>query len=236
LVVQAETQDAANHGLRQVLRRTRGDLSVRWVREGYNVLDPAASQGMAPSRNLMGFKDGTANLDPADAAAMDRHVWIQPGDDQPAWAVGGTFQVIRVIRMLVEFWDRTRLNEQETLIGRHRDSGAPIGQQRETDVPTFSGELASHIARANPRTPGSERNLILRRPFSYVGGVDENAQLDQGLIFTCYQRSLTDGFVAVQQRLDGEGLEEYLRPLGGGFFIVPPGASGSYLGATLLEG
>ena len=63
LVVQADTQDAANHALRQVLRRTRGDLSVRWLREGFNTLDRAAPRGTAPARNLMGFKDGTANPD-----------------------------------------------------------------------------------------------------------------------------------------------------------------------------
>ena len=77
--------------------------------------------------------------------------------------------------------------------------------------------------------------MILRRPFSYVGGIDDNSQLDQGLLFTCYQRSLTDGFVTVQRRLDGEALEEYIRPLGGGFFVVPPGPGDSYLGAGLLE-
>jgi deferrochelatase/peroxidase EfeB len=238
LVVQADTQDAANHALRQVLRRTRGDLSVRWLREGFNTLDRSAPRGTAPARNLMGFKDGTANPDTSDAAAMDRHVWIQPEDGQPEWAVGGTFQAVRVIRMMVEFWDRTRLNEQETLIGRHRDSGAPLGAERETDAPVFADDLTSHIARANPRTPGSERNLILRRPFSYVGGLDENSQLDQGLIFTCYQRSLAAGFITVQTRLDGEPLEEYIRPLGGGFFVVPPGpgtGGSGYLGQSLLE-
>ena len=135
LVVQADTQDAANHALRQVLRRTRGDLAVRWVREGFNTLDRHAPPGTAPARNLMGFKDGTANPHVDDAAAMDAHVWIQPEDGQPAWAVGGTFQAIRVIRMQVEFWDRTRLNEQEALIGRHRDSGAPLGSTAETRCP-----------------------------------------------------------------------------------------------------
>ncbi|MET0578868.1 MAG: Dyp-type peroxidase [Ilumatobacteraceae bacterium] len=237
LVVQADTQDAANHALRQVLRRTRGDLAVRWVREGFNTLDRAAKPGTAPARNLMGFKDGTANPHVDDAAAMDAHVWIQPGDGQPAWSVGGSFQAIRVIRMQVEFWDRTRLNEQEALIGRHRDSGAPLGAELETDVPTFADGLKSHIARANPRTAGSERNIILRRPFSYVGGVDPNSQLDQGLLFTCYQRSLADGFMTVQERLEGEALEEYIRPLGGGFFVVPPGPGdgGGYLGQSLLD-
>ncbi|MET0458798.1 MAG: Dyp-type peroxidase [Ilumatobacteraceae bacterium] len=239
LVVQADTADAATHALRQVLRRTRGELALRWMREGFNTLDQATVTGTAPARNLMGFKDGTANPATGDAEAMDAHVWIQAADGQPEWATGGTFQAIRVIRMQVEFWDRTRLSEQERLIGRHRDSGAPLGAEAETDIPTFDDDLSSHIARANPRTPGSEKHLMLRRPFSYVGGVDENSQLDQGLLFTCYQRSLAEGFMTVQNRLDGEALEEYIRPLGGGVFIVPPGpgtGDDGYVGQALLEG
>lgn len=238
LTIQADTADAAMHALRQVLRRTRGELSIRWMREGYNSL-LTHGPGEAPVRNLMGFRDGTANLDTGDADLMDRWVWIQPEDGQPAWATGGTFQAVRVIRMMVEFWDRTRLSEQESLIGRHRDSGAPLGGSRESDPPTFGEDLRSHIARVNARHPDGPRNLMLRRPFSYVGGVDDNEQLDQGLLFTCYQRSLAEGFLAVQARLDGEALEEYIRPLGGGFFVVLPGPGvdgRGYVGASLLEG
>ena len=80
LVVQADTADAANHALRQVLRRTRGELALRWMREGFNTLDQASVTGTAPARNLMGFKDGTANPATADPEAMDAHVWIQADD------------------------------------------------------------------------------------------------------------------------------------------------------------
>ncbi|MEM7274234.1 MAG: Dyp-type peroxidase [Actinomycetota bacterium] len=234
LTVNADSSEAAVHAFRQLLRETRGDLVPRWMREGFNKLIAEDTPGVAPVRNLMGFKDGTANLDAGDEALMNDLVWVAEEDQQPAWAVGGTYQAIRVIRMMVEFWDRTRLNEQEGLFGLRRDTGAPLGQEREEDIPVHDG-FESHIARANPRTPGSERNLILRRGFNYVGGLDQNDQLDQGLIFVSYQRSLESGFITVQRRLDGEALEEYIRPLGGGFFFVPPPpADGEPLGASLL--
>ncbi len=146
--------------------------------------------------------------------------------------------------MIVEFWDRTPLAEQEALIGRHKATGAPLGGTHETEVPDYADDpkgtvtpLDAHIRLANPRTPETERNLILRRGFSYTRGYDGAGQLDQGLAFVSYQRSLEEGFLAVQARLTGEPLEEYIRPEGGGFFFALPGvpASGAYLGQGLLS-
>ena len=44
-----------------------------------------------------------------------------------------------------------------------------------------------------------------------------------GLAFASYQRSMSKGFLAVQDRLTGEPLEEYILPEGGGFFFALPG-------------
>ena len=41
----------------------------------------------------------------------------------------------------------------------------------------------------------------------------------------CFQRSLNDGFVTVQNRLNGEALEEYINPFGGGYFFALPGVA-----------
>ncbi|MBT5754124.1 MAG: hypothetical protein HOK58_17410 [Acidimicrobiaceae bacterium] len=41
--------------------------------------------------------------------------------------------------------------------------------------------------------------------------------------------------MVTQHRLDGEVLEEYIRPVGGGFFFVPPAPTrGEILGEQLL--
>jgi deferrochelatase/peroxidase EfeB len=240
--VAADSADACLFALRQVMRATRATLVLRWMVEGFNRLE-AAKPGQAQVRNLLGFKDGTANLATSDEHLMDQHVWVRPDDDEPAWCVGGSYQVARQIRMLVESWDRTQLTEQERLIGRHKDTGAPLGTAREADDPGYPSDpkghrvpLQSHIRLANPRTARTRDNLILRRGFSYSRGFDDAGRLDQGLAFVSFQRSLTKGFIAVQERLDGEPLEEYIRPEGGGYFFALPGSTGrsDYLGRALL--
>jgi deferrochelatase/peroxidase EfeB len=173
---------------------------------------------------------------------MDRYVWVQPDDDEPAWTVGGTYHVVRVIRMLVEFWDRTRLSEQESIIGRRKESGAPLDGAIEIDVPEYSADadgevtpLDAHIRLANPRTADTEDDLIFRSGLSFSRGFDGDGQLDQGLAFVSFQRRLSQ-FLNTQARLAGEPLEEYIVPEGGGFYFALPGVTddGEFLGAQLF--
>jgi deferrochelatase/peroxidase EfeB len=239
MIVNSDSQQGAVHALHQAVRATDRKLRLRWVQEGYNQLLGPEANSTAPTRNLMGFRDGTSNLDTGDGAVMDRHVWVQPGDDEPAWAVGGTYLAVRIIRILVEFWATAALVRQEQIFGRHRDSGAPLGQSGEGEEPAFSADpgdltipVQSHMRRANPRTAGTGR--ILRRGFSYLNGADGGV-MDQGLLFLAYQRSLRTGFLEVQARLDGEPMEDYVKPVGGGLFFIPPGpGSDGWLGHQLL--
>ncbi|KUH64317.1 peroxidase [Mycolicibacterium novocastrense] len=245
IVIEAGHSDTVIFALRQLMRRARSDLVMRWMVDGYarGIGAGRASEAATP-RNLLGFKDGTANLDVDDGAVMDRHVWVGPQDGEPEWAVGGSYQAIRIIRMFVEFWDRTQLVEQEALIGRSKLSGAPLGLSGEFTDPDYPEDpdgkripLTAHIRLANPRTPETDENLILRRGFNYSRGFDGAGRLDQGLAFIAYQRSLEKGFLTVQRRLAGEPLEEYILPVGGGFFFILPGVTGPdrFLGDQLFS-
>lgn len=237
----AQHDETCLRALRILMRVTRDTLILKWLEQGF-VQPNTLSEGKTSTRNLLGFKDGTANPKTQDEKVMDDLVWVGKGKE-PQWAIGGTYMATRSIRMFVEHWDRTSLNEQEMIMGRHKDTGAPIGSKNENDIPIFHKKpnadqiaLESHIALANPRKKETDKNIILRRGFNYSRGFNEAGQLDQGLLFICFQKSLNDGFIAVQNRLDGELLEEYIQPNGGGFFFVLPGVKrGSYLGSGLFS-
>lgn len=241
----ANLQDTNIHALRDIVKNLSEFLVLRWMVEGSVPPVAPAPDGSTPSaRNFLGFRDGSANPDANDPALMERIVWTS-GAEEPQWAHGGSYQVVRIIRNMVERWDRTPLREQEQIFGRSKDSGAPLDALHATEhhVPDYAADpegaatpMDSHIRLANPRDAASDRNLMLRRPFNYSRGAMKNGQLDQGLLFIAWQANLEAGFIAVQNRLNGEPLEEYIKPVGGGYFFALPGVGGpgDYLGASLI--
>ncbi|MGW3061911.1 Dyp-type peroxidase, partial [Streptomyces goshikiensis] len=113
LCVQACADDpqVAVHAIRQLARIGFGKTAMRWSQLGFGKTSSTTPDEQTP-RNMMGFKDGTRNISGTDTAALDRHVWVGGGDGAD-WMTGGSYLVARRIRMHIETWDRTPLQEQE---------------------------------------------------------------------------------------------------------------------------
>lgn len=138
----ANDMQVAFHAIRNLARIARGVAVLRWTQEGFQRTSRVGGAANETPRNLLGFKDGTANPDVRDAKLMDEVVWVQSSDGS-AWMLGGSYMVTRRVRMRVEIWDRSTLGDQEATFGRYRESGAPLGAKKEFDALPLDQKNAS---------------------------------------------------------------------------------------------
>ncbi|MFG2170286.1 Dyp-type peroxidase [Streptomyces niveus] len=205
---------------------TKAGWAVRWGIDGVRA-ENRVEGGRGLARNPFHFTEGFGNPE-SEREVADRAL-VRDGQGEPDWAVGGSYQVVRVIRFATELWDKDSVPEQERIMGRRRDGkwldGTPTAEQ-----PNFAADpkgrqtpLDSHVRLAAPdrRNPPP----LVRRSYSYDRGDG-----DTGIVFSCCQRDLAKGFEAVQKRLEGEALAKYVLTTGGGYFSVPP-PGGAWLNA-----
>ncbi|MFJ3335534.1 iron uptake transporter deferrochelatase/peroxidase subunit [Streptomyces sp. NPDC086766] len=244
LWVQIGADDAlvAFHALRAIQKDAGGAARLRWQMNGFN-RSPGATAHPMTARNLMGQIDGTRNPKPADPD-FDRRVFVPEGGE-PDWMAGGSYAVVRRIRMLLDDWEKLSRTAQEHVIGRRKSDGAPLSGGTETtpmdlEKTDAKGDLVVPVD-AHARITRPDQNggaAMLRRPFSYHDGFDADGVPDAGLLFICWQADPSRGFVPVQRKLDrGDALSRFVRHEASGLFAVPGGAAaGEYVGQRLLEG
>ncbi|MFF5358663.1 iron uptake transporter deferrochelatase/peroxidase subunit [Streptomyces scabiei] len=225
LCVQACADDpqVAVHAIRNLARIGFGKVSVRWSQLGFGKTSSTTPEAQTP-RNLMGFKDGTRNIAGTETDRLKKFVWVgeKDVDADSAWMKDGSYLVARRIRMHIETWDRTSLQEQEDIFGRDKGEGAPVGKAKERDEPFLKAMLPdAHVRLAHPDS--NHGITLLRRGYSFTDGTDGLGRLDAGLFFLAYQRDVREGFIPVQRNLAKDALNEYIQHVGSAIFAVPPG-------------
>jgi dye decolorizing peroxidase len=187
----------------------------------------------------MGQLDGTGNPRPSDAG-FDEQIFASG----PAWMRGGSYLVFRRIRMLLNDWETLPRGRQEAIVGRRKDTGAPLSGGTEftpldLEKQNSGGALAigasAHVRQASPHSNNGA--TILRKGFSYFDGYRPDGAPDAGLLFMAFQADPREGFTRIQQRLSGaDDLSRFLRHESSALFAVPPGCRpGRYLGQDLME-
>ncbi|KUL40389.1 peroxidase [Streptomyces sp. NRRL F-4489] len=244
LWVQIGADDAlvAFHALRALQKEAADTARLRWQMNGFN-RTPGATAHPMTARNLMGQIDGTNNPKPSDPD-FDRRIFVGPEAAQE-WMRGGSYAVVRRIRMLLDDWEKRSRTEQERVIGRRKDTGAPLtGGTENTPMKldaTGPDGLPVIPANAHARIAAPAANqgaAMLRRPFSYHDGYRDDGAPDAGLLFICWQADPLRAFTQIQRKLDrGDALSPFLRHEASGLYAVPPAPSpGDYVAQPLLEG
>jgi deferrochelatase/peroxidase EfeB len=244
----ADDPQVAFHAVRQLTRLAYEAAQIRWVQTGFT----ANYGGRETPRNLMGFKDGTSNPSIHDARAMEKFIWV--GDEGPDWMQGGSYLVVRRIRIALEHWDRMNVAFQEQTVGRHKYSGAPLGGTHEFDKADYDATDKD----GNPIIPenahvrlaaavNNDGAQILRRPYSYNDGANFTAErwppwrqemeYDAGLFFLCYQRDARTGFIKIFEKMSKlDMMNQFVTHVGGGLFACPGGiVESGFIGQRLFE-
>jgi deferrochelatase/peroxidase EfeB len=236
LAIQACADDAAVAAAAVARLTANHPVTTRWSLAGFGRASSTSRRQRTP-RNLMGFKDGTNNIKSDDTQAMTHDVWVGTRD-KPAWLRGGSYLVARRIRMQLDHWNATPVHRQERVIGRHKQSGAPLGGKHEHDHVNLQAGVSrgdpviptdAHIRLASPDANTGKR--LLRRSYNY-----RESDVDAGLLFLAYQRHPRQ-FIAIQRRLGqrDDALSEFIVHEGSALFACPPGyRGGGFAGAGLL--
>ncbi len=214
-----------SHASRALIRDSETFGQVKWQQAGFTNAVGVSPEGKT-QRNLMGQVDGTDNPE-FGTSDFARQVWINAG---PAWAVGGTQLVLRRIQMNLNTWDVLGRTDKEEVIGRHLDSGAPLGQMHERDPIDFNAKKENglpvippfaHIRRASATGPQEQ---FFRRPFNYQVVGATAGSIDAGLLWTAYSADLSKQYLPVQQRLsDFDLLNKWTTPIGSAVFAIARG-------------
>lgn len=238
----ADDPQVTFHAIHLLAGLAASDARLRWIQHGFHSTPRGSAQ---TSRNLVGFRDGTNNIDAADAATMNRFVWAR----DPAWMRGGTYLVARRIQIVFPGWDQLSVREQERIIGRYKASGAPLGARHEhdpVDLAAVDGRgnplipIDAHIRVASRHTNGGQR--ILRRGYSFASGVTPGAldhgghQIDGGLFFIALARDPRRQVVPLLRKVSTrDAISTFTVHTASAIFACPPGVHrGGYIGEQLL--
>ena len=189
----ANHPDTIHHTIRDITKHTRGGMQLRWKIEGMQL--PAPAVGHHPEPAGIQGRHGQPDWQPGQQPGLG----AGPGR-AALWARGGSYQVVRLIRMLVaDYWDRVSINEQEGMFGRRRGADPPLDGNTEFDTPNYHADrhgnvipLDAHIRLANPRTPATADQRLVRRSWApRPAGWTRTATVQAGHIFVAYQQDLT---------------------------------------------
>ena len=246
LVIQIASEDPMRiaAAVQNVVSSLGVGARVRWARGGFRQTLAATRDPQQTARNLMGHRDGTNNPE-RGSPLWETVVRAREPAGPTDWMNGGSYLVVRDIRIDLNRWFAEPTGQRDAVIGRHTQTGAPLGTRSEhADVELgrrdSTGRLVipphAHIRLASSTNTAGSR--IYRRSWNYDDGWNSDGTRDAGLLFLAWQADPRRGFIPIQQSLSNghDDLNEYTNHIGSALFAMLPQAErGQIPGARLFN-
>ena len=207
LQLSAGNADTVLHALRDIARHTRGGMQINWRMDGFTSPARPAGHGAAQPDGVHG-----RHREPGHRCPRQMDTGLGPAGHRGRARLDRRRQLLRGpadpdVRRVLGPGGRLRAGADDrapTAPPASRSTRAACSR-RPTSRPTRPATvipLNAHIRLANPRTPQTADSRILRRAYNYDRGIDQVGDLDQGLIFTCFQQDIKRQFEAVADAAD----------------------------------
>lgn len=213
---------SAAHAARHLTRAGSSYCKPRWTQRGF--LD--SPQGETP-RNLLGFKDGTAQ--PRDEQDWQEAIWDE---------FGGSAMVVRRVVFDIPSWEELSRGDRELAFGRDMKTGAPLGGTDEFEDVDLSKTDSTGLPYIDPKShvgiAAGQGTNMRRRAYNWDNDVTVGAE--SGLIFIAFQRDPDEAFTPLQKKLsDNDRMNTWMTHIGSAIFWVLPGTTeDSHWGESLL--
>lgn len=234
----ADDRQVIFHAVRSLGKLASGTASMTYVHQGFKPFRQSPDQ--PTPRDLFGFREGTNN--PTDPEDFDQYVWVKGGDQ--AWLEGGAYLAYSRTVTYIEPWENDRISDQEEMIGRAKDTGAPLSNPEgsEFDDPDFAAkdEDGNYLIDPNSHSAiTSHQRLgfkVLRRSYNYWSGLNEHGGQDAGMLNVLYIQDPHQFFKLRDDMGKYDRLNEYYYDDYRGLYAVPHApATGTYLGQEFFE-
>lgn len=165
-------------------------------------------------------------------------------DTKQEWLKNGSFMCYGRTIADVETWESDRISDQEQLIGRRKDTGAPLSNPNgdEFDIPDLNardanGDLLidpnSHVAITSDQRLGFK---VLRRSYNYWSGLNDHGDQNAGFLNCTYVNDPYRYWLLRDDMGRYDRLNEYYYDDFRGVYAVPHApATGTYLGQEFFE-
>lgn len=234
----ADDRQVIFHAIHSLARIGRKYCSLDFMQEGFLPIRQSSDQ--PTPRDLFGFRDGTTN--PTEDQEFEDFVWVK--DTKQEWLKNGSFMCYGRTIIDIETWESDRISDQETLIGRRKDTGAPLSNPDgdEFDIPDLTAkdedgnyliDPNSHVAITSDQRLGFK---VLRRGYNYWSGLNDHGDQNAGFVNVTYVNDPYHYWLLRDDMGKYDRLNEYYYDDYRGVYAVPHApATGTYLGQEWFD-